>query len=111
MVASLPQSNHLQSLADDHSDSNTGVQPSQHGDVLTPRDQNNHRPSKEQILVMHERLSTELPNFLQEPHDFSMYADTVEFDNRILRIKTRGLPAYKACVQSMKSLGTTYMTG
>ncbi|XP_033642763.1 uncharacterized protein LOC117302903 [Asterias rubens] len=110
MVASVPEPN-LQSSANDRSDSTAGVHPSHHGDILTPPDQNNHRPSKEQILVMHERLSNELPNFLQEPHDFSMYADTLEFDNRILRIKTRGLPAYKACLQSMKSLGTTYMTG
>ncbi|XP_022084336.1 uncharacterized protein LOC110975826 isoform X2 [Acanthaster planci] len=115
MVAAVPEPNHLQSSTGD-----LQPPPAKPGSGLTkpdsstvsPQDDNGApKPSKEQILVMYERLEQELPNFLNESHDFSMYASTVEFDNRIMRFKTKGLPAYKASIQGLKYLCAAYVTG
>ncbi|XP_072015719.1 uncharacterized protein [Amphiura filiformis] len=63
-------------------------------------------PSKEQLAVMYQRLYEQIPNFYSQSHDYTMYANDVVFDNRILNVKTTGLPAYKATVQSLKYLST-----
>ncbi|XP_054769991.2 uncharacterized protein LOC129277839 [Lytechinus pictus] len=67
-------------------------------------------PSKEQLSYMHHRLSEEMPKFFEQSHDYGLYADTVHFDNRIMKVSTRGLAAYKATVQSLKYLSTAYLT-
>eukprot|EP00057_Strongylocentrotus_purpuratus_P003570 XP_003726920.1 PREDICTED: uncharacterized protein LOC100893586 [Strongylocentrotus purpuratus] len=46
-------------------------------------------PSKEQLAYMHLRLSEEMPRFFEQSHDYGLYADTVHFDNRIMKVRTR----------------------
>ncbi|XP_072176443.1 uncharacterized protein [Diadema setosum] len=70
---------------------------------------NSDGPSKEQLAYMHLRLSEEMPKFFEQSHDYGLYADHIHFDNRIMKVSTRGLPAYKATVQSLKYLSTAYL--
>ncbi|XP_038046590.1 uncharacterized protein LOC119720808 isoform X2 [Patiria miniata] len=113
MVAAVPEPNCLQSSADDRQPATTKADTglTEQDSSVSPQDNDSQKPSKEQILIMYERLVQELPNFLEDSHDFSMYANSVEFDNRIMKFKTKGLPAYKASVHGMRYLCAAYING
>ncbi|PIK49576.1 hypothetical protein BSL78_13554 [Apostichopus japonicus] len=67
------------------------------------------RPDREQLELMFHRLSEEMPNFFEQSHDYGMYSQDLEFDNRLMGVKTKGLAAYKATVQSLKLASTAYL--
>ncbi|KAJ8038815.1 hypothetical protein HOLleu_16352 [Holothuria leucospilota] len=67
------------------------------------------KPDKEHLELMFHRLSEEMPNFFGQSHDYSMYSQDLEFDNRLMGVKTTGLAAYKATVQSLKLASTAYV--
>ncbi|PIK35664.1 hypothetical protein BSL78_27507 [Apostichopus japonicus] len=50
-----------------------------------------------------------MPNFFEQSHDYGMYSQDLEFDNRLMGVKTKGLAAYKATVQSLKLASTAYL--
>uniref|UniRef100_A0A8C8VGI7 Chromosome 6 open reading frame 136 n=1 Tax=Pelusios castaneus TaxID=367368 RepID=A0A8C8VGI7_9SAUR len=56
----------------------------------------NQDPSmQEHLAVMYEKLQHELPNFLLRAHNYSLYSPDMEFDNRILHLRTRGRVMYQ----------------
>ncbi|XP_071947782.1 uncharacterized protein [Antedon mediterranea] len=68
------------------------------------------RPSKEQLNLMMEKLSEEMPNFFAKNHDFNIYSSNILFENKVFHIKTRGLVAYKGSIQTMKYSSFVYFT-
>nr|XP_006817320.1 PREDICTED: uncharacterized protein LOC100373320 [Saccoglossus kowalevskii] len=74
-----------------------------------PDENNNGRPSKEQLAILHHKLSDEMPNFYEKPHDFSIYSANVEFDNRLIGVKTKGKSTYQCLVQTLKYSSLIYL--
>ncbi|XP_033105765.1 uncharacterized protein LOC117108028 [Anneissia japonica] len=69
---------------------------------------NDKRPSSEQLHLMLEKLTEEMPSFFEKHHDFSIYSSDILFENKIFRLKTRGLMPYKGSIQSMKYSSFVY---
>ncbi|CAK6978923.1 uncharacterized protein C6orf136 homolog [Scomber scombrus] len=65
---------------------------------------------EEKLAMMYERLRIELPNFLANKHDYSMYSDDLEFINGLINTKTRGRVVYQLTLSLWRFLFLCYYT-
>ncbi|KAL6099261.1 uncharacterized protein ACO6RY_01114 [Pungitius sinensis] len=63
---------------------------------------------EQKLALMYERLRVELPNFLMQNHDYSMYSNDVEFINGLINTKTRGRALYQLTLSLWRLLCLCY---
>uniref|UniRef100_A0A1A8G5C0 Chromosome 6 open reading frame 136 n=1 Tax=Nothobranchius korthausae TaxID=1143690 RepID=A0A1A8G5C0_9TELE len=63
---------------------------------------------EENLALMYERLSVELPSFFRTSHDYTMYSNNVEFINGLLNTRTRGRLVYRVMLSSWRFLCLCY---